>query len=101
MKSRLTPERLTGLYALFLLTVFVLWTPATGYSPIVAPKHRLFLISAGVYFLGLGAVCLYRRQWPQVPKTVLWLTGGLALWFLLSSLLSEYPELVWLSYEGA
>ena len=96
MKSRLTPERLTGLYALFLLTVFVLWTPATGYSPIVAPKHRLFLISAGVYFLGLGAVCLYRRQWPQVPKTVLWLTVGLALWFLLSSLLSEYPELVWL-----
>ena len=104
MKSRLTPERLTGLYALFLLTAFVLWTPATGYSPIVAPKHRLFLISAGVYFLGLGAVCLYRRQWPQVPKTVLWLTGGLALWFLLSSLLSEYPELVWLGdrrREGA
>ena len=96
MKKHLTPEKLTGLYALFLLTVFLLWTPATGYSPIVAPKHRLFLVSAGVYFGGLAVLWLLRRPKVTLPAWSLFLTGGLLLCFFLSSVLSAHQDLVWL-----
>lgn len=89
----------TGLYALFLLTVFVLWTPATGYSPIVVPKHRLFLISAGVYFTGLAVLWVRYRPRVGLPRWSWCLAAGLLMCFLLSGLLSEHQDLVWLGHR--
>lgn len=93
---RYSPEKWAGLYAMFMLTAFVLWTPPSGYTNFVGPKHQVFLAASGLFLLGcLPALArrpnLTRRQaWPLA------MAGGLAVLFLLSALCSDYPQVVWL-----
>lgn len=103
MKIRNVFSCWTSLYGCFLTSVFVLWLPESGYARIVDPKHTLFLASFGVYALGLLALRLRRRPAEPVRLLPLLLAGALALTYLISSLLSAYPERVLLGglrHEG-
>lgn len=46
-------SKLDGIYGFFLLTVFILWVPSSGYQNIVWPKHPLFLWATALFVLGL------------------------------------------------
>lgn len=94
-----------GIYGLFLLTAFVLWVPRSGYGDIVGPKYRLFLWSAALFTLALAvswAVRLRSRQKGTRlgQKRRIPLPQGIAIammmWVLLSALVSDYPDVVWL-----
>lgn len=116
-KNYLTPGNITGLYGLFMLTAFLLWVPESGYKDIVAPKHRLFLLSAAVFLGALAVVCVLRLLTCRDQSRLLasfrqrrsltlpmGLALGLILWFLLSALVTDYPNVVWLGdrrNEGA
>lgn len=102
-KAHLTPTNWSGLYALFLLTVFILWVPRSGYSSIVLPKHQLFVSATAAFLAGLLPLIFLRRHQKIFPtlqtcRDVLpfCLAGILLLLFLLSALTSAYPEVVWL-----
>lgn len=93
----------TALYGCFLTSAFLLWLPGSGYARIVDPKHSVFLASFLVYALGLLALRLRRRPAERVRPLPLLLAGALALTYLISSLLSAYPERVLLGglrHEG-
>lgn len=100
----LTPENWAGLFALFLMSAFILWVPETGYSSIVGPKHNLFLLSCAVFFPVLLGLMLRKREKPKKGQLIcLALAGGLLILFLLSSVLSQYQDTVWLGarrHEG-
>ncbi len=116
-REYLNPRNVTGLYGLFMLTAFLLWIPEKGYSEIVEPKHRVFLVSAALFLGALVLVCLLRlltcreglrlRQSLHRRKTLLFPVGlalGMMLWVVLSALVSDYPDVVWLGdrrNEGA
>lgn len=104
----LSPKNVTGLYGLFMLTAFLLWVPEKGYSQIVDPKHRIFLVSAALFLGVLAIACLLKlltekkKQglgavflWDKSRLLPLCLALGMMLWVLLSALVSDYPEVVW------
>lgn len=98
-----TPERWTGAYGLFLLTVFILWIPSGGYSDIVLPKHRLFLWVTGIFLLALAPMALW-RWWKQASglrdtwtqRLPFCFAAGLLVLFYLSAVASAYPGTAWL-----
>ena len=105
-----SPVSWTGIYGFFLLTVFILWVPSSGYQNIVWPKHLLFLWATALFVLGLVPMVLIQkarqslpRRWTGADRHPLCLAAGLLLLFLLSALASPYPDVVWLGnrrYEG-
>ena len=105
-----SPVSWTGIYGFFLLTVFILWVPSSGYQNIVWPKHLLFLWATALFVLGLVPMVLIQkarqslpRRWTGADRLPLCLAAGLLLLFLLSALASPYPDVVWLGnrrYEG-
>lgn len=112
----LNPQAVLGLYGLFMLTGFLLWVPEKGYSDMVNPKFRLFLYATAVFLVLLALTLviqgLTRKRESLAPeKTVSkWqrlsriLAAGMMVWVLLSALLSDFPQVVWLGdrrKEGA
>jgi len=112
----LNPQAVLGLYGLFMLTGFLLWVPEKGYSDMVNPKFRLFLYATAVFLVLLTLTLviqgLTRKRGSLAPeKTVSkWqrlsriLAAGMMVWVLLSALLSDFPQVVWLGdrrKEGA
>ena len=105
-----SPVSWTGIYGFFLLTVFILWVPSSGYQNIVWPKHLLFLWATALFVLGLVPMVLIQKarqslpeRWTGADRLPLCLAAGLLLLFLLSALASPYPDVVWLGnrrYEG-
>lgn len=87
-------SRWTGLYALLMLTVFVLWVPGSGYTNMVAPKHALFLGLTALYLLGAPFQVPPRLE--RGKRLPLALAGALLLVFLAASLASPYQDVVWL-----
>lgn len=110
LKPLASPVGWTGTYGFFLLTVFVLWVPPSGYQNLVLPKHRLFLWATVLFVLALVPMALSQRarrslpgRWTGSDRLPLCLAAGLLFLFLLSALASPYPSAVWLGnrrYEG-
>ena len=95
-----SPARIwTQIYALFLLTGFLLYAPSVGYRGIVGPKHHLFFLSGILFFAVLSCLLPKERKLLERPRPVQYLSilgAALLCWIFLSSVCSAYPETVWL-----
>lgn len=63
-----SPVSWTGIYGFFLLTVFILWVPSSGYQNIVWPKHLLFLWATALFVLGLVPMVLIQKARQSLPE---------------------------------
>lgn len=93
-------RRLSGAYALFLLTFFLL--TCTGYESIARTKTRLFLTASAVYVLFCGAFSLRSgaRTAHRRPDATAWLVLAYFALTLLSALCSPYSGTFWGGERG-
>lgn len=97
------PALFTGIFITLMLTVFLLWFDASGYTAITEAKLPVFFIICGAYIVGMLFMIAVSGAWPKKLCAEQWLVMAYLLLSVLSALCSPNREETWIGatrYEG-